>query len=99
MSREPIPLPAAEADLVEAFEWYEGREPGLGFGFLGEVGRRLASIRDAPEQFDVVHKSYRRALFRRFPCALFFRSDAEPTVVHAVMHAARRPIRWRSRQP
>ena len=29
---------AARADIAEAFRWYEGRSPGLGFEFL-QIGR------------------------------------------------------------
>ena len=32
--------PEAEADLVEAFAWYEGQRPGLGSEFFAEVGAR-----------------------------------------------------------
>ena len=31
--------PEAEADLVEAFAWYEGQRPGLGSEFFAEVAQ------------------------------------------------------------
>jgi plasmid stabilization system protein ParE len=97
MARDLVVRPEAEADLAEAFDWYEGREAGLGFEFLDEVERRFESIRRGAEQFEIVHKAYRRALVKRFPYAIFFREEGEAIAVHAVMHCARRPSRWRRR--
>ncbi|HEX6985461.1 MAG TPA: type II toxin-antitoxin system RelE/ParE family toxin [Planctomycetaceae bacterium] len=97
MARELVVRPEAEADLAEVFSWYEGREPGLGYEFFDEIDRRFESIRENPEQFEIVHKSYRRALVKRFPYLIFFRDEGERVVVHAVMHSARRPARWRRR--
>lgn len=34
MSRELIVRPEAEAELAEAFQWYESRIPGLGLDFI-----------------------------------------------------------------
>lgn len=99
MPRKLSVLPEADGDLVEAFEWYEGREPGLGFDFLDEIGHRFESICDNPEQFEVAYKSYRRALVRRLPYVIYFRDEGELVAVHAVMHSARRPSRWRRRLP
>ena len=44
MSREFIVRPEAEAELAEAFEWYESRIPGLGLDFIGEVDNLFNSI-------------------------------------------------------
>jgi len=69
----------------------------LGFDILDEVGRRFESLRDEPEQFEVVHKTYRRALVSRFPYAIYFRDEGDRVSIYGVMHTARRPARWRSR--
>lgn len=37
MSRRLIIRPEAEADLSEAFEWYETRVPGLGLEFVRAI--------------------------------------------------------------
>ena len=34
-----IVQPEAEADITEAFAWYEGRAAGLGHSFVAEVDR------------------------------------------------------------
>jgi plasmid stabilization system protein ParE len=94
MSRELTIRPAAEAEMAEAFVWYEQRVPGLGAEFLLAVDAVIENIVRTPEQFPVVHKSFRRALLRRFPYSIFFTVEAERLVVHSVFHAKRDPGRW-----
>lgn len=94
MSTELLVRPEAEADLAEAFRWYEERRPGLGERFLLSVEAALSTIRRNPRAFPVVHKQVRRALLRRFPYGVFYLSDAETVVIVAVFHAKRHPSRW-----
>lgn len=49
MSRELIIRPEAEADLTEAFEWYEARVPGLGLEFIRTVDSLFNSIIRNPQ--------------------------------------------------
>ena len=87
----------AEADLAEAFEWYEQRSRGLGLEFLRAVDVTFATIARTPQQFPRVHQEIRRARLRRFPYGVFFLEQAGPISVLAVMHAHRDPRRWLSR--
>lgn len=43
--------PEAEAELDDAFAWYEGRVPGLGSEFMRAVRVAFSAIRRNPEQF------------------------------------------------
>ncbi|HVH66367.1 MAG TPA: type II toxin-antitoxin system RelE/ParE family toxin [Gemmatimonadales bacterium] len=90
--------PEAQADLVEAFGWYEGQRPGLGGEFLAEVALILVRIEDGPLQFPVVQGETRRAIVHRFPYAVFFIVDPDVTAVTAVMHGRRDPSRWQTRR-
>jgi plasmid stabilization system protein ParE len=83
MSHELILRPEAEADLTEAFEWYEARASGLGFEFVRSVDSLLSSIC--------------RALTRKFPYEIFFVLETETVIILAVFHAKRNPNRWRER--
>lgn len=97
MSREFIIRPEAEAELTEAFQWYEARAAGLGSEFIRTVDGLFNSIIRNPQAFPVVYKSARRALTRRFPYQVFFTVDADSVVVLAVFHAKRNPKRWQER--
>ena len=79
MSREPIVRPEAEAELAQAFEWYECRIPGLGLDFIRAVDRLFNSILRNPLMYPVVYKTVRRGITRRFPYEAF--SLVEPDTV------------------
>ena len=90
--------PEAEADLAEAFDWYEGQRAGLGSEFLAEVAHVLEAIEHRPEQFPVVQGQTRRALVRRFPFGVFYIVGPDLIGVTACMHSRRDPRRWQSRR-
>ncbi|HXQ27925.1 MAG TPA: type II toxin-antitoxin system RelE/ParE family toxin [Gemmatimonadales bacterium] len=89
--------PEAEADLSEAFSWYEDQHPGLGSEFLAEVARVLELIEQAPGRYPIIRGQMRRALVRRFPYAIFYVIDPDLIAVTAVMHGRRDPRRWQTR--
>jgi len=97
MSHELIIRPEAEADLTEAFDWYETRVPGLGLEFIRTVDSLFNSIIRNPQAYPVVYKTVRRALTRKFPYEVFFMVDADTVVILAVFHAKRNPQRWQER--
>ena len=97
MSRRLIVRPEAEAEMAEAFDWYEDRVPGLGSEFLLCVDAVFSSILRNPQHFPHVHRVVRRALTRRFPYEVFFVEDDERVVVLSVFHAKRNPKRWHER--
>ena len=67
MSRRLIVRPEAEAEMTEAFDWYEQRLPGLGADFLLCVDAVFNAILRNPQRWPHVHRVVRRALTRRFP--------------------------------
>lgn len=88
---------AAEADVAEAYVWYERQRPGLGGEFRGELRATLQRIAEAPEAFQVVHRDTRRTPMRKFPYSVFYRIYPVSIIVVACMHGRRSPTRWRSR--
>ena len=97
MSRRLIIRPEAEGEIVDAFDWYGSRVPGLGADFLLSVDAIMNAILRNPQHYPRVHRIVRRALMRRFPYEVFFVEDDERVVVVSVFHAKRNPKRWRRR--
>ena len=99
MSEPPILLPEAKADLADAFLWYEKQSFGLGMEFLRCVEAALLSIQRTPLIYPVVHETYRRALVRRFPFAVFFETEDVKgrCVIYSVFHCSQDPKKWRGR--
>lgn len=97
MSRRLVVRPEAEAEMTDAFDWYEDRVPGLGSEFPLCVDAVFNAILRTPQQFPLVHRVVRRALTRRFPYMVFFVEDEERVVVLSVFHAKRNPKRCQDR--
>ena len=89
--------PEAEADIEEAFRWYEAQSPGLGPAFVRAVDACLAGIERHPELYAEQYRRARRVLLRRFPYAIFYVIQAESIDVVACFHVRRDPRRWQRR--
>lgn len=89
--------PEAEADLVNARDWYERQRAGLGAEFLLCVEEVIERIGRTPEMYAVVYQDIRRALTRRFPYAIYYRVEGNEVVVVGVFHARRDPREWQAR--
>ncbi|MFT3907414.1 MAG: hypothetical protein QM718_14050 [Steroidobacteraceae bacterium] len=81
----------AEADLAQAYMWYEEQRRGLGREFLEEASRCLQSIEQRPLSFARVDDLVRRAILHRFPYVLLFAVSDEHISVIAAFHMARHP--------
>ena len=62
MKCDLIVRPEAEAELAEAFDWYEQQVAGLGSRFLISVDAAINSILREPFQYPILYKNVRRAL-------------------------------------
>jgi plasmid stabilization system protein ParE len=89
--------PDAEAELVEAARFYEGRVPGLGARFLREFDAAIASIQEAPERWRTVEEDIRRYLMHRFPYGIYYRVRGDELRILVVKHHSRHPDYWRYR--
>ena len=92
-----IVRPEAEAELIEAVEWYEARSPGLGADLLRCVDTSIEKIVRQPESYPLVHRSTRMAIVRRFPYLVLFRVSGQTITLIAVFHAKRDPKIWKGR--
>ena len=89
--------PAADIDIEGAFEWYQSESSGLGVEFLNELRAAYERIEESPIKYQALKWGIRRALLRRFPCAVYFVVENELVTIIAVMQAARDPARWQLR--
>ena len=94
MPRPVFTTPEADADIRDAFAWYEARLPGLGADFLGEVAIVFSSLEAFPEGHAIIRGETRRAVLHRFPYSVFYVVDADSIAVTAVLHFRRDPRSW-----
>jgi plasmid stabilization system protein ParE len=95
--RRVIVRPAARADILAAYRWYETERNGLGTAFLKAIRSAMDTVGENPEVYAVVRGDIRRVNLHRFPYALFYRFRAELIIVIACMHGSRDPKQWESR--
>ena len=90
MNRRVIIRPNAEADLREAWAWYESQRAGLGGELLIEIRTAIHRLETDPERRPFYYRDFRRLLTRRFPYKLFYRVEDERVIVFRILHAKRK---------
>ena len=87
MSWRVIIRPNAEADLREAWCWYESQHAGLGDELLIEIHAAIRLLETDPERRPLYYRDFRRLLTRRFPYKLFYRVEGGRVIVFRILHA------------
>jgi len=91
--------PDAEAELIEAAQFYERRVPNLGAHFLDAAESSIRVIEDAPDGWSIIEGDVRHYLMPRFPYAIYYRLLADQIRILAFKHHSRHPDYWRYRLP
>ncbi len=89
--------PEARAEFDEAYDWYEGKAPGLGEAFAEQVQRVFDRIALMPRMHAIVLRNVRKAVVTRFPYCVFYREEAACVRVLCVFHTSRDPRIWQGR--
>lgn len=86
---------AAQAEIAQAFGWYEQQSYGLGGDFLRVVAAVEEQLTRNPQAFPPSRGRFRRIWLRRFPYALHFELLGDNTVsVLACVQHPRLAARW-----
>ena len=89
--------PEAEAEFVQAIEYYEECEANLGYDFAVEVYSTIERIMAYPKAWPIIEEDIRRSLVRRFPYGILYAEEDEELFIVAVMHLHRDPDYWKHR--
>ena len=87
----------AEADIAEAYQYYENCREGLGADFMLCIDESLSRIQRNPQQFRFVLDRIKRALVKKFLYGIYYTLSENEIIVLAVTHARRNPKHWQSR--
>ena len=99
MNLRSVLVPKAKQELKEAFLWYEGQEPGLGYEFLISSDAARAIIQRNPGVYPKVYHEIQRTLIQRFPFAIYYVCRSDIIYILAIFHSRRNPDEWRKRFP
>ena len=87
----------AEADIAEAFQYYEHCRDNLGSDFVLCIEESLSRIKKNPKQYKTIYKHVHRALVRRFPYGVYYVVNNTQIVIIGVVHARKNPKHWQAR--
>jgi hypothetical protein len=94
-------LPEALDELVEAGQWYERKQSGLGQRFLERFGDTWKWIARSPLQFPKIEidsdRIFQRAALNDFPYDVIFEARSPVLLIVAVSHHKRSRDHWHGR--
>jgi hypothetical protein len=90
---------AADAEVTEALDYYDGKASGLGDRFLAEIKAATGYIERYPEMAPVIDYDVRAKTLVHFPYTLMYVQDAQELFIVAVAHQSKRPGYWADRLP
>ena len=88
---------AAEEEFLDAIEYYEECQQGLGLRFSKEVYTTIMRIRNHPYAWEAIDSNTRRCLTNRFPFGILYRIAENDIRIMAVMNLHRKPGSWKDR--
>jgi hypothetical protein len=89
-------LDSSEKDLLDGFKFYERQSKGLGNYFLESLFSDIDSL-NLYAGIHAIHFGYNRMLSKRFPFAIYYKSDKEIVRVYAILDCRRNPAWIRER--
>lgn len=92
--RKAVFHPEAEAEYLEALEYYEREAPAVVEAFRAEVMRTVAFVEQFPEAAPVERGSVRCKLLKRFEYEIYYAVEPDRFRILAVAHQKRRPGYW-----
>lgn len=90
-------LDTAMQDLMEGFDFYEKQENNLGGYFLDSLFSDIDSLLIYAGIHPIYFQRYYRMLSKRFPFAIYYRTDENKVMVYAVLDCRRNPAWVRKR--
>lgn len=90
-------LPAAEAEIGEAFSWYFERSPLAADAFRTETFQAIDGLTTDALMWPEVEDGIRRHILRHFPYTVIYETQGNTVTVLAVAHQRRKPGYWRNR--
>lgn len=87
-------LEIARREYVEAKEFYDIEQPGLGAKFEEQIRHSLLRIQQYPQAWPPERKEIRRYIVHKFPYKILYSIQDETIVVLAFAHLHRQPDYW-----
>lgn len=97
MSRRISFHEAAEREIIAAAGSYESERPALSGAFIDELERAIQQILMHPLSCQVVNRTVRRKVLKRFPFNIMYSVKPDTIRILAIANQKRRPFYWSGR--
>lgn len=87
----------AVIEILEAFDWYELQQTGLGLDFLNELDVFYNSLNRNPKTHSYFEKPVRQGMIKRFPYLVVYEIFDTTIVVYSVFMARQNPAKKRTK--
>ena len=87
-------LDAADADIGDAIEHYDGVLPGLSIEFELCLEEGYADIVKTPLGYQIKYRNVRVKFIRRFPYGIHYLVEGNEITVISVFHQSKSPGKW-----
>ena len=94
MSYTCILHPKTEEDYIDAYDWYESKQEGLGEKFIASVRNKIQEISRNPQAFSSKSNvSFREAIVDDFPFLIVYKFNKEKKEIFigAIHHMKKHP--------
>ena len=90
----------ARAELLNAIDYYEDKQKGLGRRFNEVVNQTINNILSFPEAFPIVHQNKRKAVVKHYPYVLIYEYEIRDSAVYilSIFHTRQDPAIWKKRK-
>ena len=88
--------PFAALEIIEAFDWYELQQQGLGLKFLADLEVFYSTLLVNPNTYSYYEKPVRQGLLKKFPYQVVYEVFDEDIVVYSVFMAKQNPSKKRT---
>jgi len=93
MKYEIVFHPEATREYIDAYEWYEDRQPGLGERFIESIDDSIAEIMAHPAGGRIENSIYRVKTVKTFPYIILYEviEKEKEIYIEAIYHGKRNP--------
>ena len=89
--------PEARNEILKAYLWYRGEQPGLEKNFREHLRIKIEAIKQNPKSSSFVYKNIRSSRMKIFPYNVIYRVLDLNIQIIAVFHHSRNPKEWKRR--
>ncbi|HMV42099.1 MAG TPA: type II toxin-antitoxin system RelE/ParE family toxin, partial [Leptospiraceae bacterium] len=81
--------PEAKKDLVQAVEWYEKNQEGVGLRLYEEVYDKIEALSKKPNSHSTFYREFRKASLKVFPFLIIYIIKEPIILIFAIWHKSR----------